>query len=313
MKACAKAFKTAKEKIVSPNVLVHYDPGHPLTIAADASAYGIGAVISHTMEDGTKRPIAFASRTLLPSKKNYSQIEKEALSIVFGISKFHAYLYGRQFTLITDHKPLTSIFGPKKGILTIAAARLQRWALKLSAYSYDIRYRSTNNHSNADGLSRLPLNNLSRVGYTPEPAVFHLQQLHSLPVTATKLAIATRTDKLLSRVYRFIRKGWPSSVDQSLTPFACRKDELTIEGGCILWDVRVVIPERWREKLLTQLHRGHPVIVKMKNIARSYMWWPGLDSNIESMAKCCVEYQAVKSSPPVVPLQPWEWLSRVYQ
>ena len=312
-KACAKAFKTAKEKIVSPNVLVHYDPGRPLTLATDASAYGIGAVISHTMEDGTERPIAFASRTLLPSEKNYSQIEKEALSIVFGISKFHAYLYGRQFTLITDHKPLTSIFGPKKGIPTIAAARLQRWALKLSAYSYDIRYRSTNNHSNADGLSRLPLNNLSRVGYTPEPAVFHLQQLHSLPVTATKLAIATRTDKLLSQVYRFIRKGWPSSTDQSLTPFARRKDELTIEGGCILWGIRVVVPERWREKLLTQLHRDHPGIVKMKNIARSYMWWPGLDSDIESMAKSCVECQAVKSSPPVVPLQPWEWPSRVYQ
>ena len=134
-KACKEAFQTAKTKIASSNVLVHYDPRRPLSLAADVSAYGIGRVISHTMEDGNERPIAFASRTLLPSEKNYAQVEKEALSLIFGVSKFHVYLYGRPFTLITDHKPLTSTFGPKKGVPTIAAACLQRWALKLSAYS----------------------------------------------------------------------------------------------------------------------------------------------------------------------------------
>ena len=310
--ACENAFRMAKEKIVSPNVLVHYDPSRQITLAADASAYGIGAVISHTMEDGTERPIAFASRTLSPSEKNYSQIEKEALSLVFGVSKFHSYLYGRHFTLVTDHKPLTCIFGPKKGVPTIAAARLQRWALKLSAYSYTIRFCCTNEHSNADGLSRLPLNHIP-VGYTPEPAVFNLQQIHSLPVTATKLAVATRTDALLSKVYRFILNGWPNEVDPLLMTFARKKTELTVEGGCILWGIRVVVPEKWREKLLTELHRDHPGTVKMKNVARSYMWWPGLDSDIEAMAKSCLDCQAVKSSPPVAPLHPWSWPSRVYQ
>ena len=92
-------------KIVSPNVLVHYNPARPIRLAADASTYGIGAVISHTMDDGTERPIAFASRTLSPSEQNYSQVEKEALSLVFGVCKFHAYLYGRRFKLVTDHNP----------------------------------------------------------------------------------------------------------------------------------------------------------------------------------------------------------------
>ena len=98
----------------------------PITSAADTSEYGIGAVISHTMNNGTKRPVAFTSRTLILSEKNYSQVEKEALSLVFGVSKFHAYLYGHQFMLLTDHKPLTTILGAKKGTPTITAARLQR-------------------------------------------------------------------------------------------------------------------------------------------------------------------------------------------
>ena len=181
-----------------------------MSLATDASAYGIGAVISHVMDDGSERPTAFASRTLLPSEHNYAQIEKEALSLIF---KFHTYLYGCKFTLETDHKPLTSIFGPKKGVPPIAAARLQRWALKLTAYSYDIQFRPTDDHGNADGLSRLPLHYVSPLGYTSEPTIFNLCQIDSLPVTATKLAMATRTDKVLSRVYQYVIRGWPWEVD----------------------------------------------------------------------------------------------------
>ena len=124
---------------MSSNLLVHYNPSLPLKLAGDASAYGVGAVISHVMTDGTDRPIAFASRTLSSSERNYAQVEKEALSLVFGVKKFHAYLYGRKLTLTTDHKPLTIILGPKQG--TLAAARLQRWALILAAYSYEIEFR----------------------------------------------------------------------------------------------------------------------------------------------------------------------------
>ena len=107
------AFKAAKTKIVAPNVLVHYNL--PIRLAGDASAYGVGALISHVMDDGTEQPIAFGSQTLLPSEKNYSQVEKEALSLIFSISKFHTYLYGKKLVLATDHKPLTTILGQKKG------------------------------------------------------------------------------------------------------------------------------------------------------------------------------------------------------
>ena len=147
------AFKQAKEKLLSPKVLIHYNLSLPIRLVGDASAYGIGAVISHVMADGSERPNVFASRTLLPSERNYAQLEKEALSLIFGINKFHTYLYGRHFTLVTDHKPLPTILGPNKGIPSMTAACLQRWAVPLSAYSYTIEFCPTQQLSNADGLS----------------------------------------------------------------------------------------------------------------------------------------------------------------
>ena len=109
------------------------------------------------MEDGQEQPIAFASRTSSKSEQNYSQIEKKALALILGFKKFHLYLCGRTFTLVTDHKLLTTIFGAKRGTPPLAAARLQCRSLILSAYSYNIEYRSTEAHANADSLSRLPL------------------------------------------------------------------------------------------------------------------------------------------------------------
>ena len=154
---CQKSFELAKQTLTSSDVLMHYNPDLPIRMAGDASAYGIGAVIVHVLPDGTERPVAFASRTLTSSEKNYAQVEKEALSLIFGVKRFHSYLYGRSFTIVTDHKPLTAILGPKKGIPPLAAARLQRWSWILSAYHYEIEFRPTGDHGNADGLSRLPL------------------------------------------------------------------------------------------------------------------------------------------------------------
>ena len=152
-----EAFQQLKRVLISTRVLVHYDPKLPVKLDCDASVKGIGAVLSHQMKDGIERPIAFASRSLTKAEQNYSQIEWEALSIVWGVKKFQLYLYMKEFTLVTDHKPLTVLFNPTKAIPVITSARIQQRALFLMDYQYRIQFRRTGNHANADALSRLPI------------------------------------------------------------------------------------------------------------------------------------------------------------
>ena len=151
------AFEKVKALLQSSDLLVHYDPGKEIILAADASPLGVGAVLSHLMEDGSERPIAYASRSLSVTERKYSQLDKEALAIVFAVKHFHQYVYGRSFTILSDHKPLMYIFDETKSVPLMASARIQRWALTLGAYTYQIRYKSSRDNSNADSLSRLPL------------------------------------------------------------------------------------------------------------------------------------------------------------
>ena len=103
--------------------------------------------------------------------------------------KCHQYLYGRKFTLITDHNSLTAIFGLKKGVPSLAAARLQQRGLLLSGYDYNICFKPTETHSNADGLSRLPLHDKEAVGETKTITIFNLSQIQALPVPVIKFRV----------------------------------------------------------------------------------------------------------------------------
>ena len=101
------AFQQAKNALQQDSLLVHFDLSKPIVLACDASQYGLGAVLSHTMDDGQERPIAYMSRTLNSAEKRYSQLEKEGLAIIFGVTKFHNYIYGRPFQIESDHQPLS--------------------------------------------------------------------------------------------------------------------------------------------------------------------------------------------------------------
>ena len=142
--------------LCNDTVLAHFNPSLPIGIACDASTVGLRVVLFHRYADGSERPIANASKILNKAQRSYSQIQKKALAIVYALNKFHQFLYGRTFILVTDHKPLLSLFGPTKATPFLAENRLARWALMLSQYQYTVEYRQTKDHGNADALSRLP-------------------------------------------------------------------------------------------------------------------------------------------------------------
>ena len=125
MPACQKAFHKSKEALAESPALAHYDPAKPIHLACGTSSYGVWAVVSQLEDSGQERPVAFASRLLNKAERNYAQIEREALPLIFRVHKFHQYLYGRTFTLQTDHKFLMTILGLKTGIPTLAAASMQ--------------------------------------------------------------------------------------------------------------------------------------------------------------------------------------------
>ena len=112
---CERAFIKLKSLLMSDLLLIHYDPQKPIIVPADASSHGVGAVISHRFTDGSEKAIMHASRTLTAAEWIYCQIEKEAIALFFAVKKFHRMVYGRHSTLLTDHKPLITIFGSKKG------------------------------------------------------------------------------------------------------------------------------------------------------------------------------------------------------
>ena len=238
-------------------ILAHFDPKLPLCLAGDASAYGIGAVISHKYPNGEERPIVYASRTLSSSERNYAQLEREALSLVYGVIKFHQFLYGRPFMLYKDHKPLTVIFNPRKGIPPLSAARLQRWSVILLAYNYTIAFKPTQLHGNVDGLSRLPLLVNRETKELSEPSIFNVRQIENLPVTAIQLRAATRQDPILAKVLLYIKHSWPTEVPEHLKPYRTRRTEITVEDGCLMWGIRVIVPRKLQNAVLQELHQTH--------------------------------------------------------
>lgn len=310
-KGAEESFCKIKEELSSDRFLCHYDHKLPIKVACDASSVGIGAVLSHVYHDGTERPIEFASRTLKPAETNYSQIDKEALAIVYACQKWHYYLFGRaHFTLVTDHKPLLALFGEHKSLPKLAAARLQRWALLLSAYNYTLEYVTSKDHGKADALSRSPFVDSNQMSDPQEEETelsTLLVDLATFPVTAKELAEETKKDKVLSKVYYSVLRNKILPEDPEYKPYRRAKDQLNIETGMLLYEQRVVIPSSLQGRVLRELHSTHMGMSKTKALARSIVWWPNMDKNIEQMVSACLECQAHANDPAKITDHSWKY------
>ena len=134
--------------------MVHFDPSAPTQFRVDATPVGRGAILTQT-HGVEARPVAYASRTLTPVERRYSQTEREALAVVWGCERFRLYLYGTTFDIYTDHKPLKIIYSPTSKL----PARIKRWSLRLQPYKFCVKY-SPGIDNLTDVLSRLPIGTL---------------------------------------------------------------------------------------------------------------------------------------------------------
>ena len=299
------SFEEVKSLLTSDSVLVHYDPTVELVLACDASLYGVGAVLSHRFSDIEEKPIIFALRSLGAAERKYSQLEK-GLAIVFGVKKFHQYLCGRQFTILSDHKLLQHIFKETSAIPPLASARIQRWALLLGGYDYRISYKPGPQHANADMLSRLPSSPPPTTTPDTPETVFLLVVFNSSPVTSSHIRQWTANDLTLTKVRDALVTGnIPDGPDSK--PYQQCWSELSVEQQCVLRGIRIVIPTKGRKAVMDLLHEGHPGGTRMKALARSFVWWPGIDSDLKGRVKECQQCQLTRHTPARAPLHPWEF------
>ena len=162
--------------------------------------------------------------------------------------------------LETDHKPLIYIFGDKKELPQMVTSRVQRWAVFLSGYDYEIRHIKGSQNLQADCLSRLHEKNnvdLEETELIAEYSFINCIKENIEAISLDKVREETRKDKVLSVVYSYIVKGWPEKVNDDLKVFEPKKHELTLEEGCVMWGHKLVIPPSLRRDLLNELHDAH--------------------------------------------------------
>ena len=280
------ALQQLKTVLTCAPTLSFYNVDKPVMIQCDASQAGLGACL---MQDG--KPIAYASRAMSKAEKNYAQIEKEMLSIVFAVRKFHQYIYGKEHVVIeNDHKPLEMIM---KKTMDKVPPRLQRMMLNLQPYDLHIKYVPGKFMYIADTLSRAyaPYQNVDTQDEDVDFVVHSI--IKNLPITTAKLdefREATSNDSTLQKVAKYCQNRWPRS--QRNVPVDVRKywhirDTLYVSEGIIFTNCKIVVPYALRSDMLKLIHESHFGITKCKARARELLYWPRMSQHIESFVSAC--------------------------
>jgi len=305
-----KAYSKLKETLSEESKLNYFSTEKDVTLEVDASQRGLGTAI---IQDG--KPVAFGSKALTDTQSRYSNIEREMLAIVFGCERHHTLLYGKSFTVVTDHKPLVTIC--KKSIHAIPA-RLQRMQLRLQFYDFNIIYRPGSQMILADALSRLPnpenkgdIDLDHRVDSADiEIDTVDLRNICLINFSDQKqsdLLVETTRDPILNQLKEIICNGWPENIKglpTALRQYWAYRDELAVEGGILFKGRQVLIPATLHQDILKTLHKSHQGIEKTRQLARESCYWPNISKDIENTCKSCdlcQEHQHHNKREPMIP------------
>ena len=295
-----EAFQAIKSMISSAPLLKYYDVASETTIQCDASESGLGATL---LQEG--QPVAFASRSLSTVERQYAQIEKECLAIVFACSRFNQYLHGRELTTVeTDHKPLVPIF--QKSIHS-APKRLQRMLLRLQRYNLNVTYLPCSQMYIADMLSRGYLQvDRTQCKRTPEYQIFQLKQEQQLfeeiasinqvdymrlsEGTHQQIKQCTLADPTLQTLMNTVTTGWPVSkedVPPCIREYWNYKEELTVQDGVLYKGMKVMVPISMRPQMIARVHSSHLGPDACVCRARDVLFWPSMAGQIKEQVQNC--------------------------
>ena len=281
-----RAFMDIKSEFRNRITLPYFDRDKRTILQTDASKKGFGAVI---LQDD--KPVYFASRSLTPAERNYQNLERECMAAIWGMEKFHFFLYGKEFLLQTDQKPLTAIF--KKHLIDVSP-RIQRIAIRAWTYIFTTEWIKGKDNQVANGLSRVTPTPLENLGSRIDLPILQVNILSASmeQEEIRELQRETELDEELQLVMKTISNGWPtqrSQTSSTLHPYWNFRDELCIENGILFKNTKIIIPKTLQRKYLDKIHNGHQGIQRSLQKAREYVFWTNYTRDIkETIEKCSI-------------------------
>ena len=284
------SFSDMISELTTPTILKFYDPSALTKISADASSYGLGAVLLQS-SNSTWHPVAYASRAMTDTETHYAQIEKEALALTWACEKFSCYILGKHIVLETNHKPLVPILSYKH--LDNLPPRVLRFRLRLMRFDYDVVHVPGKYLYTADMLSRSPLQNSpdeNTLAQQQEVEYFIQAVTSHLPASETRLNTYRQgqaDDATVSKVITYCQSGWPhkNQISEDLRPYWAIRGELSLYDNLLLYGSRIVIPPKLCNETLAKIHQGHQGIQRCLLRIKSSVWWPGVSQAVETFVK----------------------------
>lgn len=273
---CEDNFQILKERLTSSPVLQPYVPTKTSVVTVDASLNAIGAVLS---QDG--HPVLFVSRKLTETERRYSNIEREALAVVWACTRLQQFLLGKRFVIETDHKPLIYILGDNHPVKTDISPRLMNLSIKVMRFDFEIRH--------VKGTSNVVADALSRVLYDDDDDVSLPQVNFSRPgLDVSVLAQETLNDQFLCDIKKRIIQGDWSSSSSREKPYKKIAWELTIDDdGLIRRGSKIVPPLALHDQIFKTAHQSHCGTLATSRLVEREFWWPQMKMYIERRVRAC--------------------------